>query len=136
MSRPLSTAIRSTILLGSVAALSATLLFVGGEVLIRYREWRRDTVPGTLPLIFYRHSRFPLGLTRGTEYFGWVNINRHGFRGPEVDVAREPGTVRPGRPSGDRSAETLPNSRTSPGHPCCAGRWRGSRTRGSPRPAN
>ena len=81
-------------LLSSVAALSATLLFVGGEVVIRHREWRRETVPGTLPLIFYRHSRFPRGLMRGAEYFGWVNINRHGFRGPEVNVAREPGTVR------------------------------------------
>jgi lysophospholipase L1-like esterase len=65
-----------------------------GEAWIRYRERTRATVPGTTPLLYYRHHRLPHALARNADYFGWIQTNRWGFRGPDVPHTPLPGTIR------------------------------------------
>lgn len=64
------------------------------ELFVRYRESHRTTVPGTMPFLFYRHARLRHALVRGSDYFGWVHINRQGFRGPDVTLETPPGVTR------------------------------------------
>jgi lysophospholipase L1-like esterase len=80
-------------------SLGATVVIVaalagGGEVAVRYRERHRSTMSGTMPLLYYRHARLGHALVRDFDYFGWVHVDREGFRGPEVAVEKAPGTVR------------------------------------------
>ncbi len=65
-----------------------------GEAAVRYRERHRTALAGTMPLLYYRHGRLGHALVRNFDYFGWVHINREGFRGPEVAVAKPPGALR------------------------------------------
>jgi lysophospholipase L1-like esterase len=65
------------------------LLGATGEFVVRYRERHRSTVPGTMPLLFYRHSRLRHALVRKYDYFGWVHIDREGFRGREVTAEKQ-----------------------------------------------
>jgi len=65
-----------------------------GELTVRQRERHRATVPGTVPLLFYRHTRLRHALVRDDDYFGWIHINREGFRGGDVPVGRTPGVAR------------------------------------------
>ncbi len=60
------------------------LLAIVGEMAARYRERHRTTPPGSMSLLFYQHNRLGHALVRDTDYFGWVRINRQGFRGTEV----------------------------------------------------
>jgi lysophospholipase L1-like esterase len=73
-----------------------TLLAVAavGEGVVRYRERHRDTVPGTMPLLYYRHSRLGHALVRDNDYFGWVHINKQGFRGADVSLTKPAGVFR------------------------------------------
>lgn len=71
------------------AALSLTILAVIGEWAVRRRERTRTTAPGTMSMIFYRHSRLMHGLVRGMDYYGWVHMGRQGFRGAR-DVSQTP----------------------------------------------
>ena len=64
------------------------------EWAVRYREAHRSTVPGTMPFLYYRHSRLGHALVRGADYYGWVHINHEGFRGREVAAAPPPHVVR------------------------------------------
>jgi lysophospholipase L1-like esterase len=66
----------------------------GGEVFLRYRERHRATIPGTMPLMYYRHSTLGYALVRNSDYFGWAHINSQGFRGPEVAVEKPTGVTR------------------------------------------
>jgi lysophospholipase L1-like esterase len=52
----------------------------GGEVYVRHVERSRSTVPGTMPLLFYRHVRLRHALVRDYSYFGWVHTDTAGFR--------------------------------------------------------
>src|SRR5205085_51602 len=72
------------------------LIIVGSvaEAVVRYRETHRKTVPGTAPLMFYRHNRLGFALVRNSDNFGWVRINSAGFRGADVPLAKRPGVVR------------------------------------------
>jgi lysophospholipase L1-like esterase len=81
------------LLLGAVV-LAAAAVALGGEVAVRYRERHRSTPSGTMPLLYYRHARLGHALVRDFDYFGWVHVDREGFRGPEVAVEKAPGTVR------------------------------------------
>lgn len=67
---------------------------VAAEMFIRYREVTRETVPGTFPTLYYKHGRLRHAHVRDFDYFGWIHINRLGFRGPEFEVDPEPGTIR------------------------------------------
>ena len=81
------------LLLGAIVV-TVAVVAVGGEVAARYRERHRGTPSGTMPLLYYRHARLGHALVRDYDYFGWVHVNREGFRGPEVAVEKAPGTVR------------------------------------------
>ena len=65
-----------------------------GEVVVRYRETHRSSVPGTMPLIYYRHAQLGYELVHDYDYFGWVQINSHGFRGDEISVKKAANTFR------------------------------------------
>ncbi len=65
-----------------------------GEGLLRIREVRRESVPGTMPLLYYQHARLGHALVRGYNYFDWVHVNGQGMRGPEVSVAKPAGVTR------------------------------------------
>jgi lysophospholipase L1-like esterase len=45
-------------------------------------------------LLFYRHARLGHALVRSYDYFGWVHVNAHGFRGAEVVEGKRPGVTR------------------------------------------
>ena len=86
---------RSALVLGLLGILALVIVALGtGEALARRREWTRTTVPGTMPLLYYRHRRLPHALARNSDYFGWVQINRWGFRGPDIELAPRPGSLR------------------------------------------
>lgn len=81
--------------LGAAAALLAfAAMAVVGEAAVRYRERHRTSLAGTMPLLFYRHGRLGHALVRNFDYFGWIHVDREGFRGPEVAVGKPPGVVR------------------------------------------
>ena len=77
---------------------STCLSVLGGlgllEFAVRYREAHRSTVPGTMPFLYYRHSRLGHALVRGADYYGWVHIDHEGFRGRDVSVVPPAGVVR------------------------------------------
>ena len=79
----------------SVTTFAFLLSCVAGEIALRYRERHRETVPGTAPLLYYRHGRLGLALVRDYDYFGWFHTNRQGFRGPRsVATEKTPGVLR------------------------------------------
>ncbi len=65
-----------------------------GEVVVRYRERTRETVPATMPFLFYRHERLRHALVRDQEYYRWVHVNASGFRGSHVEVAKPDDVLR------------------------------------------
>ena len=64
------------------------------EWVVRYKEAHRTSVPGSMPYLYYRHARYGQALVRGMNYFGWVHVDREGFRGPEVSLVPPPGVIR------------------------------------------
>jgi lysophospholipase L1-like esterase len=84
----------AVLLVGISTLFGIGLLAAGGEAFLRYRERHRATVPGTMPLMYYRHSTLGYALVRNFDYFGWVHINGQGFRGPEVALEKTPGVTR------------------------------------------
>lgn len=56
-------------------------LGIAGELVLRYRERHRTTIPGTMPSLLYRHVRLRGALVRNFNYYDWVHINGEGFRG-------------------------------------------------------
>lgn len=80
----------------ALASFLVVVVTVGvvGEGVVRYRETHRTTVPGTMPMLFYQHGELGLALVRDYDYFGWVHINRYGFRGSDVSQVPEDGTYR------------------------------------------
>lgn len=86
--------IRGNITLALISTLVAVLILSAvGEVMVRYRERNRDSTPGTMPLLFYKHERLGHALVRDYDYFGWARINRDGFRGEPL-VDRDSTTLR------------------------------------------
>ena len=79
-----------------VLSLTVALGLAGGigEWLVRYRERHRSSIPGTMPLLYYRHSNLGYALVRNSDYFGWVHVNSQGFRGPEVTLEKPAGVTR------------------------------------------
>ncbi len=80
------------VVLSGLVALAT--LSLAGEFAFRYRERHRTSVPGTFPLLFYRHTRLGHALVRSYDYFGWVHVNAQGFRGAEVAEVKRPGVTR------------------------------------------
>src|SRR5438128_11677725 len=86
---------RGNLLLALGSTILSLALVIGvGEFAVRYHERHRDTVPGTMPFLYYRHSRLGSGLVGDTNYFGWVGTNRQGFRGPELVEDHREGVLR------------------------------------------
>lgn len=77
-----------------------TLLTLGvalaaGELVVRYRERHRDTIPGRMETLFYPHARLGHALVRDHDYYGWASVNAQGFRGAApTALARTPGGLR------------------------------------------
>jgi lysophospholipase L1-like esterase len=79
------------IVIAGATCITLLAVFVGGEILVRYREIHRATVPGTMPLLFYRHERLKHALVRNMNYFGWVHTDANGLRvTPRADPAAVP----------------------------------------------
>jgi lysophospholipase L1-like esterase len=75
--------------------ITITALAAIGEVAVRYRERNRSTIPGTMSMLFYRHARLGHALVRDNDYFGWIHVGAHGFRGRDtIDLRKPPGTLR------------------------------------------
>jgi lysophospholipase L1-like esterase len=68
------------VVIAGATCITLLAVFVGGEILVRYRESHRATVPGTMPLLFYRHERLRHALVRNMNYFGWVHTDANGLR--------------------------------------------------------
>jgi lysophospholipase L1-like esterase len=68
------------VVIGGATCLTLLAVCAAGELSVRYRERHRATVPGTMPLLFYRHDRLGHALVRNMNYFGWVTIDSNGFR--------------------------------------------------------
>jgi lysophospholipase L1-like esterase len=47
-----------------------------------------------MPFLYYRHGRLGYALVRNSDYYRWVHVDREGFRGPEVNLNKAPGTLR------------------------------------------
>jgi lysophospholipase L1-like esterase len=45
-------------------------------------------------MLYYQHNRLGHALRRNTDYFGWIRINQHGFRGRDIPIAKPQGTLR------------------------------------------
>jgi lysophospholipase L1-like esterase len=91
--------VRATRLTNTALVLASITVAIGiaaaaGEALVRYRERTRETVPGSMPFMFYRHERLRFALVRDEEYYRWVHVNAAGFRGPHVEVAKPDGVLR------------------------------------------
>jgi lysophospholipase L1-like esterase len=63
-----------------VAILVVAFSLAAGEAYVRHHERSRSTVPGTMPLLYYRHARLRHALVRDYSYFGWVHMDTAGFR--------------------------------------------------------
>lgn len=75
--------------------LSALMVCAGvGEIVVRHHERHRHTVPGTMPFLYYRTERYGYSLVRNSDYYGWVHVDREGFRGGEVPLTKAAGSVR------------------------------------------
>jgi len=75
-------------------AFASVLAALGGEFVMRYYERHRSTAPGSTALQFYRHRRLVYAFRRNYDYFGWVHVNRQGFRGADVGIDKPRGTLR------------------------------------------
>jgi lysophospholipase L1-like esterase len=65
-----------------------------GEAFLRYRERNRALPPEVMPGLYYPHSRHRHALVRSTNYYGWITVNSHGFRGREITMSPLPGVLR------------------------------------------
>src|SRR5512145_888193 len=54
------------------------------HAIVRYRERTRETVPASMPFLFYRHERLRYALVRDQDYYAWAHVNASGFRGRPV----------------------------------------------------
>lgn len=70
------------------------LLVAGGGLLglaewfVRSREVSRSAPPGLMPGLFYQHESLRTALVRDFDYYGWVHINRLGFRGADFEAVK------------------------------------------------
>src|SRR5688500_5364973 len=90
---------RATRLTNTALVLTSIIVALGvaaaaGDGVVRYRERNRETVPASMPFIFYRHERLRHALVRDEKYYKWVQVNPSGFRGGPVEVAKSDGVLR------------------------------------------
>jgi lysophospholipase L1-like esterase len=89
-----ATRLTNTALVLASVAVTLGVTAAAGEAVVRYRERTRDTVPASMPFLFYRHERLRQALVRDQGYYQWVNVNASGFRGHPVEVAKADGVLR------------------------------------------
>ena len=83
------------LLIALPTVLVVALLCGIGEIVVRYRERHRTTVPGSMPALYYRHVTLGHALVRGYDYYGWAHTNAQGFRGARPVTTEKPsGTTR------------------------------------------
>src|SRR5688572_16962221 len=70
---------------------AAVALAVGVEMAFRQRTARSGNARPQVQ--YYPHAKLERAFVRDTSY-GNLHINSHGFRGPEISVAKPPGTIR------------------------------------------
>ena len=90
---------RATRLTNIALVLASIIVAIGvtaaaGEAVVRHRENTRETVPASMPFLFYRHERLRHALVRDEQYYRWVRVNASGFRGRDVEVAKPDGVLR------------------------------------------
>jgi lysophospholipase L1-like esterase len=90
---------RATRLANTALVLTSITVAIGitaavGEAVVRYRERTRETVPASMPFLFYRHERLRQALVRDQKYYRWVHVNGSGFRGGPVEVAKPDSVLR------------------------------------------
>lgn len=86
--------LRNPMFAAATALVLLVLLAIVGEMAARYRERHRSIPPGSMSLLFYQHKRLGHALVRDTDYFGWVRINRQGFRGQEISQSKPDSLLR------------------------------------------
>lgn len=79
-------------LITCLALIGSATLLVAAEAAYRYRTARRHA--RGVQVRYYRHARLQRALVRDVDYDGVVHINRFGFRGPDFDSIKAPGTTR------------------------------------------
>ena len=84
----MSRSVRISVIVGFAIVGAAALLAVA-EAAYRYRVAQQPA-----QVRFYRHEKLRQALVRDADYDGVVHINRHGFRGPDFDLAKPTGTTR------------------------------------------
>lgn len=84
----MSPRIPRVLLVVGLALIGSATLLVGAEAAYRYRTAR------SVQVRYYRHARVQRALERDVDYNGVVHINRFGFRGPDFDSIKAPGTTR------------------------------------------
>jgi len=76
------------------ALVSLTAFGLIGELVTRYHEAHRESVPGTMPFLYYQHERLRVAMVRDHDYYGWVHVNAEGFRGPNAPLRKPDGVLR------------------------------------------
>lgn len=89
-----ATRLTNTALVLTSIAVAIGITAAAGEAVVRYRERTRETVPASMPFLFYRHERLRHALVRDREYYNWAHVNASGFRGRDVEVAKPDGVLR------------------------------------------
>jgi len=80
MAPPNGVRAKATLVL-STTFIALVMFLLAGEVAVRYLERHRQSVPGIMPFLFYRHNRLEHALVHNMDYFGWASVNAQGFRG-------------------------------------------------------
>ena len=65
-----------------------------GALLVAAELAYRQRVADSVQIRFYRHERLRRAMVRDVDYNGVVHINRLGFRGPDFELEKAPGTTR------------------------------------------
>jgi lysophospholipase L1-like esterase len=86
--------LKPKVLTTSIVVSAVAVVVLGAEAVLRYRESRRVAAGAATPQQYYRHRRLGRALVRNTGFPGRMHINRYGFRGPDFQAQKAPGTIR------------------------------------------
>ena len=93
----------SNVLLAAASLAIVTIILAGvGEVAVSFSERHRTSVPGTMPLLYYRHGVLGHALVLSYDCFGWVHVNSDGFHGVSQSVVAAEDALPPSQSSEPR----------------------------------